>query len=339
MSGDAKRIPGLDGLRGLAVLLVMGHHAAMPGFTSGFVGVDVFFVLSGFLITGIVLNGLQSGRFNLLSFYRRRGARIVPAAWLLIAGVMAAAALLHVPWKKALLWQALPYALTFSTQFQLMAGGRAGPFTHLWSLSWEVLYYLLWPLLLLLAHRARALRPFFVLTVAVALACMAVRAAVFMLAHKPVWMLAVAINRVDGFIVGGAMAFLLAGRRGSHPASPWGRLLPALALAGLLAVSALPVTPGVFSYGFNASMLAAALLIAVCVRQPDAAIVRLLEAAPLRFTGEISYGLYLWHPPLIAILNPRLPDAAVRWPLYVALSFALAAASYFLIERRFLARR
>ena len=335
---EAKRIPGLDGIRGIAVLLVMGHHIAFPGFAAGFVGVDVFFVLSGFLISGIILARLDAGVLRLSSFYRRRAARIVPALWLMLAALTVFTAFFHAPWKIAVFKHALPFAFTFTTQFQLMRGQPAGPLTHLWSLSWEAFFYLSWPLLLSATRRVRPEAMAIFLFVPV-LVCAVVRALVFYSQMKlGTLALAAAINRVDGFVLGSAIAFYLrtpAARRGA--VATWRTFAAgALALATFFIVSA--TRDGRLSLGFgcDAVMLAAALLILICMRKPESLLVRLLDARPLRFTGEISYGLYLWHPPIKDILNKTSLHTAPRWLLFLALSFAIASASYFLVERRFL---
>ena len=156
----------VQGLRGIAVLLVVLYHARVPFFTAGFVGVDVFFVISGYLITGLLVRELESGgRVNLLHFYARRARRLLPAALFLIVVVFVAAALLYPPLEQQEIFSASRASAIYLVNFwfagravaYLGGDGGANPMLHMWSLAVEEQFYIVWPLLL--AAGSLAVRP------------------------------------------------------------------------------------------------------------------------------------------------------------------------------------
>lgn len=332
-------MPGLDGLRGLAVLAVMACHAGVPRMLGGLVGVDIFFVISGFLITGIVLDKLEANRFQFISFYRRRAFRILPALWLMLAILAAATWLLPVPWKTAVFWQSLLYAVPCATQVQLLRYEDAGTLSHLWSLSVEALFYVLWPLLLVAAYRWRMVRPFFLGVLAAIIACMVARYVVFTLGRQASFFLnAVAVTRADGIWAGAVLCWSLRRmrQRGTVCFSLAAVFLPAALI--MLMLTTRP-DPSALGWICTLAVAAAASVIALAAIHPAHPTIGWLESIPLRWTGEISYGLYLWHLPVQTALKRLALTNLQHWLAFVTLSFALAAASYYLIERRFLARR
>ena len=155
--------PEVDGLRALAVLAVMGYHAGFAGMTGGYVGVDVFFVISGYLITGIILRECEAGSFSLAGFWERRGRRILPALFLVLAACLLPAWLLLPPaalesFGAALCASALFAANIFfwqSTGGYFDTGVDAMPLIHLWSLGVEEQYYLLFPISLWIVWKVR----------------------------------------------------------------------------------------------------------------------------------------------------------------------------------------
>ena len=329
------RFPGLEGLRGIAVLAVFGHHAAIPGFAAGYLGVDVFFVLSGFLITAMLLHEHdEEKRIAIRRFYLRRAFRIVPALLLLLAGLTVMTFTMPVPWKRSLFLHSLPYAATFTTQFQLMREMRAGPFAHLWSLSWEVLFYLALPCLLTWALRTwQRGRWLGYACIAWMLAGAVARALVFGLGwNTSTALLALAINRVDGFAVGVLCALAL--RRGAWIGRYWAAMaVPLLCLC-------FPMTATSWALGLCSSlaMLATAFVVLCSGGARAPRFLTRLDASPLGWFGTISYGLYLWHPPLAPVFNRLIEHDALRWAAYFAASVALAAASFYLLERPILRR-
>ncbi len=158
--------PDIDGLRALAVLPVVMYHAGVRGFSGGFVGVDVFFVISGYLITGILVRDIASGRHSIAEFYRRRVLRIFPALFVMFAVVSVAACLTMLPSEIERYARSLGAAALFSSnlQFYIEAdyfglGSAIKPLLHTWSLAVEEQWYILWPLLLasIGARRPRAI--------------------------------------------------------------------------------------------------------------------------------------------------------------------------------------
>lgn len=326
----------IDGLRALAILPVLGFHAGLPGFSGGFVGVDVFFVISGFLITGIIAREIDEGQFSLLRFYERRARRILPALLLMIAVVLGAAALFYLPADFAgvprsalmtLLFMANAWFFTQTGYF----GGPADsmPLLHCWSLAVEEQFYLAFPFLLWACarfapqYRTRALVLAGLLSFAIAWAKQAdTDGFAFYLLPARAWEL----------LAGSLLAL--------HPPDTTGsqRKSEALALFGLLLIAG-----AVFAYDRSTvfpgiSALAPVGGAALLIRHaPGTMMGRLLSTPILVGTGLISYSLYLWHWPIIVFAD-YLTDGPQR-PLFkaaiIAASFLTAWASWRFVERPF----
>ena len=349
----APRYAGLDGLRAVAVLLVVLYHL-FPGWFlhSGFVGVDVFFVISGFLITSLLLRERQaSGRIALRAFWTRRARRLLPALAAVVT-VSATAAWFVGGDVLVDLGRQVLGAATFSYNWVAVADGASyfsgsepELFRNLWSLAVEEQFYVLWPLLLpvLLLVRARWLRIAIALVLAAASAGWGA-ALVSGLAGATGDGLTRAYYGTDshafGLLIGVALAFALApavGRAGlpepSAGRSPreWMPGTPlaarthavALAAAGVVVLAALVVVaawaggaslyPGI---PLIASVLsAAAIAIAVSAGSPFG---RALDVAPLRWIGERSYGIYLWHWPVVVLLTVATSGSFVDTAIPVA---------------------
>jgi peptidoglycan/LPS O-acetylase OafA/YrhL len=341
-------IPALDGLRGLAVSAVLLFHAGL--LTGGWLGVDLFFVLSGFLITTLLLKEHEEqGRIDVVRFWGRRARRLLPALFLLL-GLLAAlapgfgdreavarlrsnalATLAYVA-----NWQALHEHRDYWALF-----GRAGPLDHAWSLAIEEQFYLVWPLLALLLLRSAPRRRWLRLsTVALAAAAMALTVVYFETGAGTARVYYGSDTRAAAILVGCALAAWMDGvpfQRAS-PSFPGGlQVLGVLAAAALGCAwiwldgtSALP-----YRGGLAACQLLGAAVIAAAVRDARGPLVALLSLRPLVALGVISYGLYLWHWPIYCLLSP----ARTGWtgaPLTtarIAASVAVAAVSYLLIER------
>ncbi len=330
-------IPGFDGLRGIAVVAVMLHHFGVPGFRGGFVGVDVFFVLSGFLITRILQSRFEKEkRVPFADFYGRRARRILPAFWTMIALLT----LLVLADRRYVspdsFFHSAGIALVFLTQWQIVIGDLPGPLIHLWSLGWEENFYLVWPLVFAFAARRGAWRGFRVAVAAAIAGLHLLRIANHWFAvGAPMALWAFAYFRVDAIMLGCAMALFTTPALPSTERQRGGEVLAWIALAALIAVFAVTDEAFFWAGGFT--------LVAGCTfvianhlrgRQPSS-VASLLELTPLRWTGLISYGLYLWHFPVHWWMNQRgLPK-----PLTVLLSFlvtyAVAALSYYSIEAWF----
>lgn len=323
----------IDGLRALAVLAVVGFHAFASWVPGGFVGVDVFFVVSGFLITGIVVDELEAGSFSLGSFYARRVRRILPALVVVIAVVYAAGWFVLLPSEFEELGRHVVGAALFASNFLLWSetgyfdtAAEVKPLLHLWSLGIEEQFYLVWPLLLAALRRWRLLWATLSL-MAMSLVWNAVTvwtdpAAAFYLPHQRVWELLV-----------GALLALVVRRQGASTAvrspaliSTLGLLLIATSIVGLDAHLRFPGLAAV------PAVLGTALVI---LAGPQAGPNRRLLSAPaLVWIGLISYPLYLWHWPLLSfarILEGREPDFTYRIAL-IATAFVLAWLTYRFVE-------
>lgn len=346
----AGRIPSLDGVRAVAALLVVYAHAAMPGHhhvvahlvktRCGFLGVQIFFVLSGFLITTLMLRErARTGGLDLRAFYLRRFLRIIPAyaALLLVIAILQALGRADLNPSN---WLA---ALTYTVNFQMAPLPRE--IYHAWSLSVEEHFYLLWPLLMATCSLAGCRKA----VVGCLLGCLAFRWAVLLgFAQAParvvdLWTFA----RMDDIGMGCLLAFLArdpAWRR--HLDRVAGRkLLLALVVAALalnqmlgtryLGARLLPPTAFRVAAGFANDINAAgiALLLWAVMRCPGSWAGRLLNTRPLAAIGAASYSLYLWH-----VLFGREDMAFLDvFPLNVLLMLAAAFASYHLIEKPILA--
>jgi peptidoglycan/LPS O-acetylase OafA/YrhL len=351
-----RRIRPLDGIRALAVLAVLATHAGIPFLPGGFVGVDVFFVLSGFLITSLLYDELvASGRIDLAGFWTRRARRLLPAALVMIVAVVAARPLFVPDSVAALRWDAIAtalwsgnwrWALQGTNYFAL--GGTPSPLQHTWSLAVEEQFYVVWPLLLLACRAVRQRR-----LLALSLAGVAVSAlATYVLARvaSPGRVYFGTDTRAQELLVGAALAALLAPTwrwRGAtplamqSPQSAGRRPLPfLLSVCGLAALTGVAMAadgaPSEFRHGLLLfTALAAAALVAGVVLDSGQPVARLLSTRLLVGIGRISYGLYLWHWPVYLALDGERSGlhgyalAALR----AGVTGVLAGASFVLIER------
>lgn len=340
-------LPALDGLRGLAVLAVIGYHAELGWLPGGFLGVELFFVVSGFLITSLLLAELRSeGRIDLRRFWVRRARRLLPALALLLL-VVAATVRLALPEEVARNRSGLLAAVTYVTNWELVwsgqsyfeAIGRPPLLQHLWSLGVEEQYYLLWPLLVaglaaLGGHRAVA--------VACAVGAVASTALMWLLVDPsaPSRVYYGTDTRAGGLLLGGLLAVTLIGIRAPRPRPQVRRAMDVVGGAALLGLLHLLVRTSEFDTrlyqgGFLRFAGVTALLLFV-ISVPGSIVARALAQPPLVWVGLRSYGLYLWHWPVFQLTRPQL-DIALDGPallaLRLAITFALAEVSFQLVER------
>ncbi|HXR70822.1 acyltransferase [Actinocrinis sp.] len=336
------RRPALDGFRGLAVLLVIFDHAHLP-LRAAWIGVDLFFVLSGFLISSLLLDeAARTGGIALRGFYARRARRILPALALLTLGIAAVSLTAHQLQDRWPLWEQAAATWTFAANAVVWLGGAPlGAFTATWSLACEEQFYLLWPLVLRRAlRRGRGPRRLLVWLLAAAV--------VLALAGWAVGASGVApsadvffnpLERGAELLVGCALA--VAWRHRLLPCALEQASTPVavLALAGLgvLAWRAPLGTQGTYL----AAAACSALVLHGLLRERPGALTAAFSLRPLRYTGTVSYGLYLYNDALSRLLHHNLPGRGwpVIAPLLLAGSFACAAVSYRYVEVRFLRRR
>jgi peptidoglycan/LPS O-acetylase OafA/YrhL len=343
-------LPGLDGLRAVAVLAVMLYHAEMTWMPGGYLGVEVFFVLSGFLITSLLLaEWRQTGRVNLAAFWMRRARRLLPALFFLLGGTVFFS-LVFLPEEVAGLRGDVIAASTYVTNWYLIFNqesyfefvGRPSLLQHLWSLAIEEQFYLLWPLLfigwiaLLKSRRGMA-----IVALAGAALSAVLMAALFVPDTDPSRLYYGTDTRASGLLLGCALAFVWTPNRSAEKRRTNRTLL--LDLGGLAALAALvylfvnlgETEPLLYQGGFIVLGLATVALIAVVVHPQAALMPALLGLAPLRWLGQRSYSLYLWHWPIYAVTRPDL-DVPLSGPpllgLRLALTVALAEVSYRYIE-------
>lgn len=330
--------PALDGVRGLAILLVLTVHTNhLFGWSllkGGSIGVDIFFVLSGFLITCLLLEEWAgTGTVNLRHFYLRRCLRLVPALILLLIILVLLSDFLFSPQEAIQTRQTVPIALLYLTDFfaSLAPERVLGALRHTWSLAMEEHFYLLWPpLLLVLLKTGASKRVLFALTVSLALAICFHRAMLFQFGLSPARTYYGFDTRADSLLIGCAAAM----------SASWGLLrgmsrLNALAVAVIVAMAIATdfASPIMHEGGFTILAATTALIIINLVLTETGILHAVVKSRPLVWIGRISYGLYLWHYPMFKwskYLNAPWP---VKLVLAVLATFAVTSLSFYLMER------
>ena len=320
--------PALDGLRAVAVVLVFLFHARLPGFEAGFLGVDVFFVLSGYLITTILLAEIdRTGSVNWRRFVLRRLWRLAPALGALCLGMLVLSIWV---WPSTLSpWLEVFLTLTYLSDVTVSVLHAPQMLVHSWSLSVEEHFYLLWPLVLLgLARRGPGWVAVLILGLYLAASLWRIEA----LAQGTEWR--VVYHRLDtrlsGLMFGAGLAALCRGRTLAGPARLplW---LVAVPVAGVLLAQGDWRDDGMLIWGVPAVELATAALI-LGVRSGGGGLAAVLSLAPLRWLGKLSYSLYLWHYPVLRLLRDQ-GDWRIALLVGLPVSLALAALSYATVER------
>lgn len=330
--------PDIDGLRAIAVVPVVLYHFGVSGFGGGFVGVDVFFVISGFLITSLIFGELREGRFSVLRFYERRVRRIFPALFVVMAATLIVAILVFLPADLLRLAESATATAIFGSNFDFWlqsgyfdVGADLKPLLHTWSLAVEEQFYLAFPALLYLMHtRKRAT----LLGLVAALAVVSFGLSVWGVNRFPSAAFYLASYRTWELMLGAILALGVF----PPPKSRWTG--EAISLAGLAAVgfaviafSAATPFPGITALF---PCLGAAALIHAGGNERSGTR-RVLSSRPFVFVGLISYSLYLWHLP-IHVFSKYLFDGArgsVQTVSLIALSFVLAVLSWRFVETPF----
>jgi peptidoglycan/LPS O-acetylase OafA/YrhL len=344
-------MPGLDGLRALAVLAVIAYHLHLGWAPGGMLGVGVFFTLSGYLITDLLLGQHETtGTLQLADFWRRRARRLLPALSVLLAVVAAWVTLLDRPQLSALRGVVVA-AVGYVTNWWLIAQhssyfaqfGPPSPLGHLWSLAVEEQFYLVWPWLLWLGLRWTRGRPGTRSRLAAATALLAALSAIEMATlyrpgYDPTRIYDGSDTRAFALLIGAALAFVWPSRhlrggitRGAR------RILDGAGVTGLAVIVGLICCTHEYSaFLYRGGMVLLSVATALVVgtaASPASRIGRALGWGPLRWLGVRSYGIYLWHYPIIVLTTPASGrDTLARGALQVAASIGVAELSWRYIE-------
>jgi peptidoglycan/LPS O-acetylase OafA/YrhL len=338
---------GLDGVRALAVIAVVLYHLEVGWLPAGFLGVDVFFVVSGFLITSLLVADIRRfGHFDVRRFWVRRARRLFPALILVLVGVVAFTALVMPDELRRLRGDVLAavgyvtnWALIYSDTSYFDAMARPPLLRHLWSLAVEEQFYLLWPLAVA-AGWALLRRRMLSLVWLGALLSVALMAVLYEPLSDPSRVYFGTDTRAVGLLVGAGLAFITDPARLVRPAVGRRRVMIELAgWAGLAGLAAWMLLGSEFARpmyrgGFLAVSLASAALIVGAAAPTSVSTV--LGIPVLGWIGRRSYGIYLWHWPVIMVTRPQLDVTLDGWALgatRIAVTVALAAASYRFVER------
>lgn len=335
--------PEIQGLRALAVGLVLAFHLWPQVLPGGYVGVDVFFVISGFLITRLLYREIDAtGRIGIVRFYARRSSRLIPAATLVLMVVLVATLLFRPPsLREDTAWEVLFSALyvenwhlAWLSVDYLDAENAASPVQHYWSLSIEEQFYLVWPAVMMLAARFLPLwnKRLKLLLATGAITALSFACALYFSTIEPASAYFMTHTRMWELGVGAMLAFAPARLALPRIGAEALRIVGLCAIIGsALTFSALTPYPG--AYALLPTLGAAAMILASGTRT-SAGVGRFLAAPPVRYVGDVSYSLYLWHWPIIVFHLGISPGSVsvTEGVLLAGLSLAAAAATKALVE-------
>jgi peptidoglycan/LPS O-acetylase OafA/YrhL len=363
-------MPGLDGLRAIAVLAVIVFHLGFNWAPGGLLGVGIFFTLSGYLITDILLSQVSSrGGIQFVQFWLARARRLLPALFVMLAIVVAWVTIFGPAqpdqFRKAVVsavfyvnnWEQIFANVSYFARF-----APEGPLNHLWSLSVEEQFYILWPFLLLLGVKLVHERPLpsgvrprlALLTIAGAIASSIVMAVLYHPSLDPSRIYYGTDTRASELLFGAALAMVWPSRRLRRRITPQARnTLDGLGILGLVVIAVMIWQVGEFDRflyqgGFVVLSLATVMVL-MPLAHPACRLGTWLGVRPLRWVGVRSYGIYLWQTPIIVLTGPgsRPPESLLGKALQVVAIFAVAGLSWRFIEEpirhgaigRFFARR
>jgi peptidoglycan/LPS O-acetylase OafA/YrhL len=333
-------IPSIDGLRAIAVIGVLLYHLHPDLLPGGFVGVDVFFVISGFLITRIILAESEAGQFSFRDFYQRRIARIFPVFFVVLLATLVTAKLVYTPDNFSAVGSMAAASSLCIANLKLLFQGDyfqiepdSQPLMHYWSLSVEEQFYLILPLIIILAHRYHVSRRK-LLTATVAVAILSFASCVLLTWTHANFAFYLLPTRAWELLAGSLLAF--SDLQAKQAPSRWRSLMPWIGMIAILVSYAFMDGETNSFPGFIALLpvLGGAALIAgaqIC----SSPINRLLAMPPVVFIGKISYSLYLWHWPIYSFIDYSLfaESFTYRTSLKVAIVVVISVLSYFAIEK------
>ena len=351
VQSDQRYLPGLDGLRALAVLAVVAYHLGLPWAQGGMLGVGVFFTLSGYLITDLLLGRQETtGGLQLADFWRHRARRLLPALFVMLTAVVAWVTLLDRPQLPALRGMVLTTAgyvgnwwLIAQHSSYFARFGPPSPLGHLWSLAVEEQFYLVWPWLLWFGlrwarGRSGARSKLGAATLLLATVSAMEMALLYQPGYDPTRIYDGTDTRAFALLIGAALAFAWPSRRLSGDITNGARrILDGTGVAALAVIAVLILHTGDYSAflyrgGMVLLSICTALVVATAV-SPASRIGRVLGWGPLRWLGVRSYGIYLWHYPIIELTTPADGrDTVTRGILQLAASIGAAAVSWRFIE-------
>lgn len=327
----------IDGLRAIAVLSVILYHFEVPFLTGGFIGVDVFFVISGFLISRIILESISAGRFSFIDFYTRRAKRILPAMFVVVGATLITGYCVYPPQDFVEFRESAFFAATFLANLYYNAGSdyfaadtEAQPFLHFWSLAVEEQFYILWPALLVAISFVCRRRPAVLLSLIAVIGLISFIYGQLQMQTDPRGAFYLIFGRTWEFSLGAALVLA--------PTIATREMSALMRAAGviLIAISVLTFTSAYPYPGFWAIIpcLGAALIIWPA-HEATSFVSRGLKWSPLRFVGLISYSAYLWHWPLYVITKFYFAESSLgvlTALLLLAITMVLAAATWHFIE-------
>jgi peptidoglycan/LPS O-acetylase OafA/YrhL len=333
--------PDIDGLRAVAVLAVIGFHGFPEYIAGGFVGVDVFFVISGFLISGIILDETRVGMFSLQRFYARRVRRIFPALLLVLVVSLLAGWWLLLPADLLRLGKQLAASAAFVSNFYLWfqssyfsPDARTFPLLHLWSLGVEEQFYIVWPLIIIGLRR----RPNWTMSAIVLIGISSFCLNVALIDNHEADFYS-PVTRAWELMLGASLAWL---RRRDDMALPSKRSADVATIAGLILIFGSTLLFDQPSYpGWLALVPTIGTALILWGGASSGVASSILSTRALVFVGLISYPLYLWHWPLLVFSEAFkfAPLSPLERGLVIAVSFILAWLTYELVESRFRAGR
>lgn len=349
MKKQFRYMPGLDGLRALALIGVMSYHWGFEFAPGGFLGVSIFFVLSGYLITDILASQWRlNGRIDLKDFWYRRFRRLLPAMFAMLIIIVAWVTIFDHS-RMSTLRGEVTAAVTYISNWQFIfqdvsyfeSFGPPSPLGHMWSLAVEEQFYLLWPLIMLIGLRLfpRRGQMFSFISVLAGISALAM-ALIYVPGSDPSRVYFGTDTRAFGLLIGSALAIIWPSYKRPRTASPLVRLgLDAAGTAALFLVLFMMwkvdrYDASLYQGGMVILSIASAIVVAV-LAHPAARLSKIIGCKPLLWIGVRSYGIYLWHYPIIILTSPYgspAGNSALHTSLQIAASFMMASLSWKYIE-------